>query len=537
MSCPPKLLLLLAAAGAFTVIVVAGCPGGVDPPPNGDETPEGWRSVLYPEDWTPAFGLPDGRFIHDFSYAGYHASEIPLPEELPSPLRSVLEDGADPTGERDSTSAIQATMDALVGGGTVHLPAGLYRVDGELNVTRDGVVIRGDGASETFVHFTREENNTDGAGLWFRGRSPSEGEWPLARDAVGRSMSVFLDDSAGLSVGDEVALGFVITDAFREDHGMGDYWGFSAGAWRAFARRTVVAIDHDEVLLDVPVRYPALVRDLASLRRDDGYLTEVGLVDLSVSTVVSEEAAMAFDRHHAIAFERVRDGFVRGVGSFAAAGGEAHLQSGGILVVHSRRVTIAESEMGRAQNRGGGGNGYLFEISRSNEILIRDSVGRDGRHNFIQNWDFGTSGCVFLRTESRGGVKEHLFNSPGLSEYHHALAHANLVDDSIADDGWEAKNRHGYSSGSGHAATESVFWNLRGEGQLWSMQYGWGYVIGTGPDLEVYTALDTPDITMGAARTEPEDHVEGLGEAETLIPRSLFEDQLARRLAGSSGGS
>ena len=66
-------------------------------------------------------------------------------------------------------------------------------------------------------------------------------------------------------------------------------------------------------------------------------------------------------------------------------------------------MTVADAELAHAQNRGGGGNGYLFELMQSDEILVRDSVGRAGRHNFIQNWDFGTTGCVFLRTLSEDG--------------------------------------------------------------------------------------------------------------------------------------
>ncbi len=516
------------APGA-SLVALLGCPAA-EPDPHDTGSAPPWRSALYPEDWAPSHTLSDGRFLHDFSYAGYRAGEVPLPAERPEPVRSILDEGADPSGDSDSTAAIQAAIDALDAGGTVFFPAGRYRVDGVLGVEVDGVVLAGEGPEETFVHFTREEGTTDDAGLWFRGRSPSAGEWPLAEDALARADRVRVVDPTGLEVGDPVALGIVITDDFRAEHGMQSHWGFSAGAWRPFARRTVVAVEGDEILLDVPVRYSAQIRDEASLRADDGYLTEVGLEALAISSVVSEAAARAADRHHAVAFDRVRDAWVREVRSFAEGEGEAHLQSGGILVARSRRVTVAEVELGRAQNRGTGGNGYLFEISRSNEILVRDAVAWGGRHNFIQNWDFGTSGCVFLRTHSSEGVAAGALPLVGKSEYHHALAHANLVDDSIADDGWQAKNRHGFSSGAGHSATESVFWNVRGEGELWSMQYGWGYVVGTGPDLAVHTALDTFDLTFGAEGTEPEDHAEGLGEAATLAPQSLYEDQRARRL-------
>ncbi|MDY0003308.1 MAG: glycosyl hydrolase family 28-related protein [Polyangia bacterium] len=524
--------LAIATALALSLALATGCPkDDVEPTADAQIPDPHWRSVLFPEGWTPDHQLPDGRFLHDFSYAGYRAGEEPLPEALPTPILSVLDQGADPSGALDSTGAIQATIDALSGGGTALIPEGLYRVDGELLVQQGGVVISGEGPDKTFLHFTREPESNGLFGLGFRGRTGSVGEWPLAEDALSRSFAVKVQDASGLAPGDPVALGIVITDEFRSEHGMEDYWSFSAGQWRAFARRTVVAIQGDEVLLDVPVRYAAKVRDGASLRPDDGYLREVGLVDLSLSTAVAEEAAWAVSRHSAVLFDRVADAWITRVRSFAPEGFDAHLQSGGLRIERSRRVTIAFSEMGFAQNRGGGGNGYLFEIGQSNEILIQDSIGRSGRHNFIQNWDFGTSGCVFLRTLSVGGLMVAEMNTTGSSEYHHALAHANLVDQSVTDDGWGAINRRSSSSGAGHTATESVFWNLRGAGTLRCMQYGWGYVIGTGPELTTYYELDEISLLLNGSGTAPEDHAEGLGQAEWLLPQSLYEDQLERRLA------
>lgn len=205
-------------------------------------------------------------------------------------------------------------------------------------------------------------------------------------------------------------------------------------------------------------------------------------------------------------------------------------------MVDSARVTLADLDLREAQHRGEGGNGYLVEIGRSSEVLVRDSTAIGGRHNFIQNWDFGTSGCVFLRTYSAGG---RAMTGPstglatvGFSEFHHMLAMANLIDDSAADDGWAAVNRQGFSSGAGHTATESVFWNLRGDGVLRSFQFGHGYVIGT-RELRVFTALDSPDLFRATEGTAPEDWTEGVDQGDSLRPPSLYDDQRARRLSGA----
>jgi hypothetical protein len=400
-------------------------------------------------------------------------------------------------------------------------------VDGRITIRTDGVVIAGDGpATRLFLTST----GTGASAIRFLGETAaSADETLLLADAEPRSVRLEVAEH-DLAVGDAIAVGAVITDAFREAHGMSSRWGFAAGAWRTFFRRTVTAVGDGYVEIDVPIRYPLRTTDGASIRRDDGYLTEVGLADLALTTAIDRELALASDRHHAVAFDRVRDGWARGVVSFDPGVG-AHLQSSGFYVVRSRRVTIADSELGRPQHRGEGGNGYLYELSQSSDVLIRDCVAREGRHNFIVNWDFSTNGSVFLRTLSDGGRAE---NGPvtitGMSEFHHALAMANLIDSSVTHDGWQSKNRHDFSSGAGHAGTGNVFWNTSGTGELWSMQYDLGFVIGTAPELTVHTALDTLDLTFGALATEPEDYGEGIGLGALLEPSSLYEDQRARRL-------
>jgi hypothetical protein len=290
------------------------------------------------------------------------------------------------------------------------------------------------------------------------------------------------------------------------------------------------------VTLDVPLRYPAKTRDNASLRVESGYLSECGIEDLSVSTVGDWNAAWSLDRSHSVAFIKTKDCWMRRVGSYESPNGSGqgyHLLSGGVKVQQSKRVTISDTTFEAPQNRGDGGNGYLFEITRSSEILTRDSTARAGRHNFVQNWDFGTSGCVWLRTLSTEGrslfAEWDIIGQVGFSEFHHSLAMANLIDDSITDDGWQGVNRKDWSSGAGHSSTQNVFWNLRGNGQLKSFQAGWGYIIGT-EGLDVLTDLSLGGFFGTADFTEPEDWFEGQGLGDHLVPQSLYEDQLARRL-------
>jgi hypothetical protein len=507
----------------------AGCPGC-------------WRSALYPQDWSPALSDAQGRYLPDFSWAGYHNGTREPPAEPGGVVLSVLDQGADSSGQADSTAAFQAALDSigLQGGGVVLVPAGLYRCDGSLTVHDSGVVMRGEGAELTKVFFTSEGNMTGRANLSFAGQPVAGPDLLLTEDAVAREHEIRVADVTDLAPDDDVELGAIISDDFLEEHGMTGVWQASAGQWRAFFRRTVTEVSGAAppytVRLDVPTRYPLKVRDGASLRKISGLLAEVGVEDLALGNAVSMAGALACDRAHVLEMIQVKDAWVRRVASFAppAAEGDYHLQSGGILIQQSKRVTVEDTVLEKAQNRGSGGNGYLFELMQASEVLLRDCQGLAGRHNFIQNWDFGTSGCVFLRPVSRDGrMVTGLSSGTGLSEYHHSLAMANLVDGADSNDGWGAVNRGHESSGAGHTATQNVFWNLRG-GLVRSYQYGWGYVIGT-RDAYVYT--DPVDDFVGqlaghAIGSEPLDWLEGRDEADGLQPVSLYEDQLARRLGG-----
>jgi hypothetical protein len=497
-----------------------------------------WRSALYPEDWVPGFTSPDGHALHDFSYAGYRGGGVPLGQDASEQVFEVA------TEEGDTTPRAQAAIDAAVaaGGGVVHFAEGLHRLDGRLRVGASRVVLRGDGPDRSRLHFTQSAGLDFGGHITFNGALAHGPDVALATDGASRDLVVEVADAADLAPGDDVALGWVISESFREEHGMADTWRAFNDTWQPFFLREVVAVDREatphRVTLDVPLRYPAKLRDGASLRRRTGALSEVGVESLGLANAVSWDAAWAATQVHVLEMIGVQDAWIRDVASFPSPsapveghGVGAHLQSSGILVKHAKRVTVADSRLALAENRGGGGNGYLFEVRQSNEVLFRDNTARAGRHGFIQNWGFGTTGCVWLRCESSEGVavlaQELNIGAVGYSEFHHSLAMANLMDSVVVHDGWSAVNRGDWSTGAGHTATESVFWNVQGTGVVRSWQFGPGHVIGTAPGIEVRHELGLPN----SRGTEPADRVEGLRRGATLVPPSLYEDQLAKRLA------
>jgi len=521
------------------------------------DVPLPWRSKLYPEDWQPGLKDPSGAQLQDYSYAGYHNGERELGAGLgPAGIASLSRfdvtsfgaiaspttAGSVPTS--DSGPAFQDAIDAAkaAGGGVVFVPAGLYRIDTWLTVASSRVVIQGEGPAVSRLWFTRKLGLSYSSHIRFAGSETISAEAPLVADATRFDRAVAVADAADFNIGEDIVVGQLITDAFLAEHGMTELWSNYKGEWQPLYRRTIVGIDRTSepnlVRLDVPLRDGLEVASGATVRRVSGLVREVGLADIGIANATDWATAWGGDQISAIGFDFVADGWVENVASFVSPGAPksgkgmgAHLQSGGILVASSKRVTISDCHLEKPENRGGNGNGYLFEVRQSSEILTRDCSGREGRTNFIQSRGFGTSGCVWLRVHAADGAYVPLgpiddTALPARNEMH-TLGTANLVDSSTFEDGFDALNRNAISRGSGHSATECVFWNFAGQ-ELISLQYGLGYIIGSTRGSDLLTSLR---LTGGAA-TEPEDWVEGAGTAEFLVPSSLFEDQLARRLGG-----
>lgn len=522
--------------------------GGRMPPP---ATPykacpsDRWCSELYAPTWAPEqAATSDGRFLHDFSYAGYRYGARP-PVAPPGAIYDVTTYKADPTGKADSSAAVQGAITSAsnAGGGVVYFPPGTYRIDQLLTIKASGVVLRGAGTSSV-LRFPRRSGVAHSAHITFSGLVARDSVRTLAADAPERTKELLVESTNGLDVGDDVSVGFRISPEFVAEHGMSGTWTAFAGKYQTFFRRKIVAIDRTknphEVTLDVPLRYAVKARDGAGLQKETGYLREVGVEHLAVSDAVGWSDAWAEDRVHVITMNDVADAWILDVHSVAAPGATGqsasdktpyHLRSNGILIEDAKRVSVLESSLENPQNRGSGGNGYLFEVSRTSEVLVADTVARRGRHNFIQNWGFGNSGTVFLRCTSSGSELLSMINGKltpekGASEHHHSLAMATLVDSCQLDDGFKFENRGGYSDGAGHTGTGSVVWRASGGGTITSKQFGWGYVIGTERSVQIDTDVEAKTGTG----TAPEDFVEGRDEGDKLFPPSLYEDQRARRL-------
>lgn len=542
-----KFLLFLAL---FTVVVI---------PVEADVG--NWRSALYPDEWVPSFTDDEGRFLHDFSYAGYHMGEKPLPDTVPGPRIDVTKSpyNADNTGKESATQAIQNAINEVgrAGGGTVYLPPGTYRITFRLPgfpvallVAHSNVVIEGSGTDQTFLFV--DETVTRGKSV-IKVEPTSGMSWTRPRDHViqtirtdvkARDTVIPLDGTPRFSVGEWVVIQYDLTTEWVAEHNMSDGWDSSIPGPSFY--RQIIAIDEDNatITVDTPVRYDVNVRDNGRVYRVNDPLTEVGLVGFSIgmrehpsttgwgSSDHGQMGTGAYDVHagRAISFIGVVNGWMKDVSTYKPDGNEnAHVHSIGFSFSQSRFLTIRNVTVENPQYRGGGGNGYPIVVG-TQESLYDNVRAVNGRHNFTITGQ-RTSGNVIYR-----GIITNPIGSL-VADFHAYLSMANLIDNLTIDrDRFDAADRSGAAGVSGFpkhgvSTTQSVFWNNIGVAYghdmpaiIRSDQYGWGYVIGTrGPAARVIAPGGNP-------RTEPKDFVEGEGEGDTLQPQSLYYDQLHRRL-------
>jgi hypothetical protein len=516
--------------------------------------PAPWRSILYPETWTPGFADTEGRTIQDFSYAGYHSGTAQIPT-ISSPIYDAFTVyGADPTGLNDSSAAIQNAINAAAsaGGGVVYLPSGTYRVAPSgsnayaLRISSSNIVLRGAGAGQTFLYNSSTTMKgkavisvTGTGGMdWYVGGTPVN----LSSDLAIGDQSVQLGDTGTFAIGDLVVIRNDLTFPFIKsigNEGLSGWTGtgaFYPNRMLAFARR-VVSKTPTTLILDVPLRYGVKVSDKGRVFKvSKPVVQEVGLENFSIgmkevaSTLAVDDwenegtGGYNADQSFAVLMEGTENCWVRQVKSYKPSGNATfHTISNAIKVNKSRFVTLDSCDFRLAQYKGANGNGYLYTIM-AQETLIQDCYAEAGRHN-ISIGHMYSCGNVFLRM--------YLKDSTADSDFHQHLSMSNLFDSTTCDGEMiETRLRTEVSNPApGWTSTESVFWNTkglryadhdtqnslssRGLRIIQSYQIGHGYVIGTqGPAYAVTTT----------------NFAEGIGKGEKLVPASLYLDQRFKRL-------
>jgi len=520
-----------------------------------------WRSSLYPANWTPGYKDAQGRFLHDFSYAGYKKGEVPIPEKVGSQYVDVTKPpyNADNTGTNDVTSILQNAITTVgaTGGGIVYLPEGTYKVKpgsgAAIKIQNNNVILRGAGIGKTFIYCYAENMRNQqiilvapaSGGTWDSGEN---GTFYLTQDIPDSPVStIFLDNVSNLKEGDWVIIRSDRSAAWIAEHQMGGFWSPDPNMGPTFYRKiTAVNTTDKSIEIDIPTRYYMKMRDNARVYKVTPKLGNVGLEDFSIGNKMNPATSGwgeedyntsttgAYQVHSAfmIKFSLCIDSWAKNIATYQAGNPSLiHMSSNGMDMDKCRNLTIDNCDFSYAQYKGGGGNGYALNIG-SQECLISNGSTTGVRHGYSFKYAYANGNVILGYFSSKNDLA---------SDFHMYLSMSNLIDgQSMNEDFIDATIRpYGANAGNYHGATttQTVFWNANGiayKGNSFiidSRQVGWGYIIGTrGKATGVNTTPTTMSTSYGSVNTAPEDFKEGIGNGSNLEPISLYYDQLGRRL-------
>ena len=410
-----------------------------------------WRSTLYPDNWTPGFKDASGRFLHDFSYAGYHRGETALPvvnynivDITKSPYN------ADNSGKTDVRDIIQTALDDVgkAGGGVVFLPQGTYRIRvsatkaNSISIKYPYTVLRGAGYNKTYIYNdTADVRNTPIllVGIFSGGLTyPTTSTYTkITKDLLSPTDTIPVESVSSYSVGDWVKITSDLTQGFIDEHTANSVWkpGDFAGPTIYRYIKSIDAVKN-LLLIDAPTRYYFKQRDTAMVGRAvrSTMITESGLENFSIGCRQSDLVGFGDDAYdsigtgayqvstsYAIRYQNVVHCWVKNIYSYRPAQNvsDIHSVSNGIQIRNSRFVTIDSCSFQKPQYKGGNGNGYGFTIEGGSDCLVKDCYANYNRHNY----DFkGTScnGNVLWRCKSE--------NVRYSSDFHMWFTQANLID-------------------------------------------------------------------------------------------------------------
>lgn len=522
----------------------------------------GWRSKLYPANWKPGFKDGNDRYLHDFSYAGYHQGEKEIPKINDNIVNVTLPPyNADNTGTTDVTAIVQKALNDVgqAGGGVVYLPAGTYKINPgsaayALRIATNNTILRGAGSDSTFIFndtdYMREKNAIlvqAGDANWASTYGTSAG---LKNDLLYPTRAIPLKSVSGFKKGDRIILRTDGTEAFIAEHGMAGYW--VEWAARMMFLRTIDSIDtiNNLIYIDSPTRYFMKLRDNARVYHARPHITESGIEHLSIGNrqnnkpgwdeeTYTESGTGAYDVHasHLIKLNYAENCWVKNVNTYKPSVNteDIHVLSNCLLINQSRGITVDSCFFQKPQYEGGGGNGYMFTL-QANDCLIKNCRANHSRHNYDFKFPYSNGNVIY------NCIGE---NSKYSSDFHMYLSPANLIDNFTVDrDYLESVFRpYGGSVMHGYSSTQSVFYNTKGLAYhsnknyiIESRQLKHGYIIGTsGAAYQVKTEPVEGSVNGYPFNSTPRDFTEGIGLGETLEPLSLYLDQLHRRLNDTIG--
>lgn len=464
--------------------------------------------------------------LPDFSYAGYHRGERPLPELAPDV--SVKDFGAVGDGKTDDTTAFQRALQEARGK-VIGVPPGRYVITDILEIHHSHTVLQGAGPSRSTLYMPipleqirsnmgettsgRPTSNYSWSGgiVWARGAWNGQLLTTVTAPAERGQATLVVDQPDRLRVGDEVRL--VLQDdqqrtltfhLYAGDPGNFTNLRSPQESWTA--RLVEVDLASGRVVLDRPLRTDVRLEWTPTLYAAQASVQEVGVEHLAFEFPVTPyEGHFTELGYNAIALNGVRNSWIRDVEI-------RHADSG--IFLSGANNTVADvtwiSDRRRDPSRNGSGH---------------HGITLGGTDQLFRDFDFRTK---FLHdvTVTRGSAGNVVRDGRGedLNFDHHKYAnHANLFTNIDAGVGTNIFRSGGGANLGRHCGAWTTWWNIRTERPV-SFPGGWATdminIVGVLSDQEAVTDAD-------GRWFEPI-------PPPRLRPANLHESQLRRRLGATA---
>ena len=529
-----------------------------------------------------------GFVIPDFSHAGYKNGNEPVPNYNPTPDRIVRVSPS--SNESTNVSNINNAISSLASKtpeangmrGIVQLDAGRFNINDQINLNVSGVVLRGAGCGPdkvttsltttdlqtmTMIYRTGTSNALDIRVLVMGPTNANTASWGTNTNnetnktnittpkVMPGDFSFQVASTAGYSVGDAVCIKYPTTDALLAAlwYGGNSNWvgqKLEAQKWvpsnlNFSYHRYVKKIEGNTITVDAPFFYclDSQYSQPYVHRITNGTSTmNMGVEDLRISMDPTPTTNTSTNSDQdCIKMNALENCWAKNL----------HLSDfvhGGIKTEGVTRTTIENVRAVDCSGQISSANRYNFEnYNRSQLILYKNCLMRNGRHHWVANSGHAVSGIVVLNCTST--------SANAAAEGHRYLAHGILID------GWKETNwtfansshrigfflRDNMGTNHGWGAVQSVLWNCDLQNGLVyhdKIPTGQNYSIGTRASaIRRYSNSDYIKDPNGNA-TIPNPYVTGYVEHSTIVanqaslastphrlvhPKSLYEAQLAAR--------
>jgi ribosomal protein L21E len=414
------------------------------------------------EKWTPQSRLPD------FSFAGYHCGESPLPDI--KAVTDVTKFGAKGDGKTDCT---QAFIDAIkaTDNGAITIPAGRYIINDIIWIKKSGIVLRGAGIGKTILYFpkTLEDVKTNmgattsgkptsnyswsGGFIWAKGSIRRNSIATITEDCQRGSKTIKIDKTnVELRKGQRVTIEMK-DDAERTllNHIYSGDTGDTAKITKPKTIRMnnrIVSVNDNTITLERPLRLDIRKSWSPKLKTYEPNVSEVGIEDLSIEFPVKPYPGHTFEElgMNGIAMNGVADCWIRNV-----------------QISNSDSGIFLAGEFCTA-------DGILIDSSRP------DGKGTTGHHGIsfgsdclVENFEFKTH-FVHDFTVSGSNNGNVIKNGKGINlslDHHKRGPYENLLCNIDIGKGNEIWRSGGGQALGKHSAARGTFWCIKTEDNIY----------------------------------------------------------------------